>query len=472
MVRPVEPRRHCPADRVVQRLPGRREKLEPRALARRLVVVLDRVVEAARCADDRERAVLHRVHLVEPARLVQRRHQEEVAARFNDVAQLRREPDVGADAAGVLGGQPVEEILGRGIAGPEHRHLHDHRVQRPRQGLLDQVEALLVREARHDPEHGPVLALLKPEPLLQVRLARRLAAHVPRRVLVGDHPVRLRIPVLVVAAVQDADEVRLAVVQVRRHPLPAQRLQDLLRVRRGHRGDRVREPEARLQQVDLAVVLENIRRVVLPSDADVGKRADVVLALVADVVDRQHACGVRQRRKNAIPRFQEHGNERRHPVVRVHDVGSEVLVLADLKGGLGQKRVPECVVVVLAPRLVVDAGAAEVALAIHKPDRHLLVEHSLEDPDPLLLASAHVDACGLHELDPVFLAVDGGVKRHDDPRVVPQLAQRLGQGRNDVAQPADLRVGRALGRNEQDLQAAGRGRGGRRRLAFPVLAFG
>ena len=62
-------------------------ELEARALARRGVERLDRVVESARGAHQGNCAVAHRVHLVQTARLVERRHQEDVSASFNLVRQ-------------------------------------------------------------------------------------------------------------------------------------------------------------------------------------------------------------------------------------------------------------------------------------------------------------------------------------------------------------------------------------------------
>ena len=47
----------------------------------------DRIGEAAGVADDRHRAVAHGDELAQPARLVARRHQEEIAAAEDELAQ-------------------------------------------------------------------------------------------------------------------------------------------------------------------------------------------------------------------------------------------------------------------------------------------------------------------------------------------------------------------------------------------------
>ena len=157
--------------------------------------------------------------------------------------------------------------------------------------------------------------------------------------------------------------------------------------------------------------------------------------------------------------------------MRVHDVRDELLVLADLERRLGQQGVAERVVVVFAPRLVVNPGPAEVPLAVDEPDRHLVIEHRLVHADPLFLAPAHVDARGLHERDPVFCAVDGSIQRHHDPRVVAHFAKRLGQGGDDVGKAADLGVRRALGRHEKYFKAVGRGADRRRMITYPSSCF-
>src|SRR5438067_7683760 len=75
-------------------------ELEARALARRGVERLDRVVESARGANDWHCAVAHRVHLVQAARLVERGHQEDVRARLYLVRERLVETFVDGDAAG------------------------------------------------------------------------------------------------------------------------------------------------------------------------------------------------------------------------------------------------------------------------------------------------------------------------------------------------------------------------------------
>ena len=80
----------CSAVSSAQRRPSgvKWSKSEAGALARHRVPGLDRVGEAARAAHHRRRAVAQAVHLVEAARLVARRHEEEVGAGLDPVRQL------------------------------------------------------------------------------------------------------------------------------------------------------------------------------------------------------------------------------------------------------------------------------------------------------------------------------------------------------------------------------------------------
>ena len=91
-------------------------------------VVANRIRQPADAPDDRHGAVAHAVHLVEPARLESRRHQEDVGARLDEVRQPLVEADARADAVAVQGREPSPEVLVARLAGAEH----DERRVEPR----------------------------------------------------------------------------------------------------------------------------------------------------------------------------------------------------------------------------------------------------------------------------------------------------------------------------------------------------
>ncbi len=120
--------------------------MKPVAGAGGFVVVGDGVVESAGGADDGERGVLEGVDLVEAAGFVEGGHEKEVAAGFDEVAEVVGVADVGADAAGMGGGEPVDEVFGVGVAVAEDDELEEHVVEGRRERFAEEVEAFLVGE--------------------------------------------------------------------------------------------------------------------------------------------------------------------------------------------------------------------------------------------------------------------------------------------------------------------------------------
>ena len=188
------------------------------------------------------------------------------------------------------------------------------------------------------------------------------------------------------------------------------------------------------------------------AEAEVGHDVRIVLALVADVVNREHACRIRQRRENVVPRLEKHGHDRRRPIVRVHDVWDKAEVLADLQGRLRQEREAKRVVHIMAGRPVVDARPPEVRVVFEKPDRHLVVEQRFMQPDPMLNPRAQMHARGSHGPDAEFRAVDQRVQGEQHPSVVAEPPQRLRQSANHVRKAAHLGKRRAFGCDEENLQ--------------------
>ena len=62
-------------------------ELKTVACERHAIKILNRIVKPARSANHRYSAVARAVHLVQPARLKERRHQENICARFNPVRE-------------------------------------------------------------------------------------------------------------------------------------------------------------------------------------------------------------------------------------------------------------------------------------------------------------------------------------------------------------------------------------------------
>src|SRR4029079_13609392 len=89
----VAERRDRPLDGIDERFSLVLPELEPRPPVGELVGVDHRVFQPAGGADDRDVGVTQAVHLLEPARLVPRRHQEHVRPAFDEMRQALVEAD-------------------------------------------------------------------------------------------------------------------------------------------------------------------------------------------------------------------------------------------------------------------------------------------------------------------------------------------------------------------------------------------
>src|SRR6185369_7763754 len=106
--------------------------------------------EAAGPAYDRHGAVAQAVHLVETARLVERRHEEHVGACFDQVREFVAVAPVEAHAIRKLLLEHAEELLVARLAITEHGEAQVVAAEQPWQHVEEQVEALLSGEARDD----------------------------------------------------------------------------------------------------------------------------------------------------------------------------------------------------------------------------------------------------------------------------------------------------------------------------------
>ena len=269
---------------------------------------------------------------------------------------------------------------------------------------------------------------------------------------------------VLVHAVENSGEFASAVRQKRRQTAAADGIEDLGRVGRRHRGQRIRKRNPRLEEIDLPVILKLVWGEVLPPDPNIGEGGGVVDALIANVVDREHARRCREWGENAVPGLEENRRKRPRPVVRVDDVWEEARVLACLERRLAEKGETKGVVAVLAGGLVVDSRPPEKSLAVHKPGGDPAIERRPVNPDPLLLAVAHVDAGRALEGEVVLRAINRGIQRENHPHIMAKAAEGLRERGDNIPEPARLRVRGALGGDTEDAEG-GRAHG----RAFPSL---
>ena len=94
-------------------------ELEAGAGAGVRVPLLDGVVQAAGGVDDGHGSVFEAVHLVQPAGLVARRHEEDIGAGFDLVREHLIEADVDGDLAGKRVRRERKQTFVVGLAGAE-----------------------------------------------------------------------------------------------------------------------------------------------------------------------------------------------------------------------------------------------------------------------------------------------------------------------------------------------------------------
>mmetsp|Transcript_32830 Transcript_32830/g.87090 ORF Transcript_32830/g.87090 Transcript_32830/m.87090 type:complete len:503 (+) Transcript_32830:757-2265(+) len=356
---PREVRRHAPAHDLgpgllvvlvgVERVP--QTELQPvavapvelpaRSLVLEGVVVLHRVLQPARVVHHRHSPVPLGVHLGQAARLVARGHHQDVRPRDHLVLELRGEADVAHHAA-LVGrlGVPQETRVPL-LAGSDHDELHVSGdvglvlVHEPAEDGLEDIDALLVRQAPHKRHHGHVGILLQAEYVLHVQLARALARHVVHRKEVvealglgGEEVVRGGVPLVRVDAVEDAVEMGEPAAAGVLQAEAALGREDLVFVCRRHCHHAVRHLDAAFQKLD-AVVVDELVQIVAVGKPQRAVRHRPEPAPVAHVVDVEDGARVGVAAVAAVVRRHNERHEPHHPVVyQEHHVvpdGSPVL---------------------------------------------------------------------------------------------------------------------------------------------------
>ena len=148
----------------------------PRAC--RGIPLLHRVRETAGPAHDRHRAVFQAVHLIEPARLVQRRHQEHVARRFDQMRELLAVAAMEHDAIREALLQAGEETFVARFAAAEHDQVRSRVAMISGSVVEQQIEALLHGQARHHAEQRRGRVDRQVQPVEQRALGLRLARQI------------------------------------------------------------------------------------------------------------------------------------------------------------------------------------------------------------------------------------------------------------------------------------------------------
>src|SRR5260370_698558 len=294
-----------------------RAETETNGVSGRTLETFGRVVQPPGSAQHRHGTVSHAVHLIQPARLVQRRHQEDVGAGFDLVRQwFACIAFVNADALRRLIVPTLEEVLVFARTGSQGDK-ESAGVENAARSLSDQVITLLAYQTRNDPNDGPLGLLGKPKPPQQIEFAFALAAQVIGGKISGDIRVGFRIPNVIVDAMGDPYQA----VPVRPHQpiesITLLRRLNLAGISRAHRRQNICGNQAGLQSRSRTLQHEIARVVVEPQPPQI---RGPERALIGQVMNRKDNPGFGEELFVAPPGAHLDRGRPARPVVTVQDV--------------------------------------------------------------------------------------------------------------------------------------------------------
>ena len=406
------------------------------------------VLQATGLAHNGQGAVAHGDDLRQATGLKLRRHQEHIGGGVHALRKRRVKLDTRRHGAGVFALEVAQAVLVVAVAGTQHGHLNatgQDAVER----VHDQVHALLSRQARDHHHKRAVVANLEPQLLLQFGLAYGLPRTVINRVVGGNALVGRRIKTHNVNAVEDTLQSVRTLAQHAVQALAKLGRLDLARIGGAHRGDGIGIVQRAQHIVNAAGVTaqlrggcRNMRHTQYVFHHGVAK-----LALERHIVDREHGLDAVVQRQALVELSQEHGRQRRLPVVAVQDVALKAFgqVLQALGDGLGEKR--EALAVV---KEAVGIVARKVVLVVHEHIGDAVVLELLQPAVLVAPAQAHVKVGKVLHLR-LVLVLDGGVLGHHHNDFGASAHECRRQRARHVTQATGLNKRRALGRGKHDL---------------------
>ena len=349
---------------------------------------MDRILEAARFADDGNGAVAQGDELAQAARFVPRRHEEHVGSGVDLVGQGFVEGDVRRYLGRMAAGQFAEGFFIAGIARPDQDQL-DVVVDEFIHDARDQVQALVFDEARDHGDHGDApldaQAQFGPQGIFIFPLA---SPGVGDGILALDIRVRFRIVDVDVQAVDDARHLFPIAADIAIQAFAKVRIGDFLGIRRTDRRDVVGVDHARLHVVHAAVTFQAaVVEEFLRQANDVAhdrRRIDALVFQVVNGIDDFDSLV-----EIIVPEifFEEDAHEARMPVVAVDDVRLE----ADLgqHGQDGAAEIGEAFVVIA---VAVEDVALEIPFVVDEIDGHAVLLDFFDTVVELAPDQVH-DAC-------------------------------------------------------------------------------
>ena len=218
-----------------------------------------------------------------------------------------------------------------------HNHLF---ASQPVHDLRDEVEALLRREARNDADDGHFgIGVSHSEGGQKILFALGFAGKILRREFGGCKLVRLRTPLVVVHAVQNACNRSRAVTQYTFESKTVFRSLNLLTVLFTDRRDVVGIGQRTFEKVDLAEEFHLRHGEKIPGQHQQGQRLRWEQALIAHVVNGKNGAHIAESRVFGVHRAQQHRHQRRLPVVTMGEQREALGIVGIVARGCSVKSV-------------------------------------------------------------------------------------------------------------------------------------
>ena len=239
-----------------------------------------------------------------------------------------------------------------------------------------QGNALLLGQAANHAVDGQVCHG-QPRLLLQALFADLFASHVVDAVGRRQEFVELRIPVLVVAAVEDAAEIRRPLLEDMRHAVGAEVSQQLLGIVGADRIDLVCVKHPALEQIDMTVVVVDAAFVV----GDLGHGPELLAAkhpLKRRVVNADHAAGLLEEGVVGVTGFQQQRQQAGVPVIAVGDIRGKAKLLAGMEGSGREEGKALAIIRIGLIVFGVELGAIEILRAVEQIDADAIQLHLVD----------------------------------------------------------------------------------------------
>ena len=341
-----------------------------------------------------------------------------------------------------------EELLQARLPAPQDGEAEIDVRQDGRHRLGEEVEPLLRRQPRYDPDGRHLATVGEAEPGEEDLLVLLLGGEIARPVAERDIAVRLRAPFVVVDAVQDPDQARAPCPEYLVEPGAVLGGLDLAGIGGTDRRQSVGIKDAVEEEIE-ALLLELVlmKQREIRAKPGVGKDVRAEDPLVVEVVDGEQRLGLRERRLPGEAGPQHQRDEAGLPVVAVDDVGRELQADRALQRGAREQK---------ESQVLVGIGGVDWLPAVQggAVNEIGVLPRCAEEGEAVGVVAEMDDVLGKDFLKIMRLRAHPRVEGQERPDVVPVLAQLLGERPRHVGEAPGLGPGGDFGGDEEDVHFA------------------